>query len=596
MAVSAGSLYVDLGLSAATFQTGLQRAGKQLDTFGSKAQRVGGVARVALAGVGDGLKLALAGFTVGGALAGLRAATSDLAQLNAEAKRAGLSAEQLQELGFAAKQSRVGIDALVDGVKELQLRADEFIVTGQGSAAEAFARLGYSADELQKKLANPADLFEEVIDKLARLDKAAQIRIADELFGGTGGEQFVQLLDRGVGSVGKLRAEARLTGNVISQELVDRAVELDRQFNAIAQTVGQNLRGAVVSVVNAFAPFADMLNQIENQSNSTLQKRIDLLRAAAENMRKSSLAFAAGGGDAGIAQREAEAEQLEALLSSRPGTSITVSPAPGSAPVPASAKKGSSTSSASSKTTYADLIAVANERIQQLQVEQQALYLTADASEALRLKEEILAYAKRENISLSPQELADLESKADLYGKLSVEVAKAAEAQAEINGLGRDVVGGIVGDLRQGVDAAQAFANALDRVADRLINMALDSLFPSGGGGGGAADLLGSFFSGIFGGSKAVGGPVNAGHAYRVGERGPEMFVPDVAGRIVPNHLSAGAGAGSTTVPISITIDARGADEAGLARVQQQLVQLRRDVPAMAARSVQDARKRNVKI
>ncbi len=70
--------------------------------------------------------------------------------------------------------------------------------------------------------------------------------------------------------------------------------------------------------------------------------------------------------------------------------------------------------------------------------------------------------------------------------------------------------------------------------------MALDSLFNPAGSG--PAGLLGSLFGGTFAGSKAVGGPVNAGQMYRVGERGPEMFVPDVAGRIVPNHVMAGGG------------------------------------------------------
>ncbi|MCB5411026.1 hypothetical protein H0485_13585 [Pseudogemmobacter sp. CC-YST710] len=50
---------------------------------------------------------------------------------------------------------KAGVDALTDGLKELNLRADEFVVTGGGSAAEAFERLGYSASELKQKLTDP---------------------------------------------------------------------------------------------------------------------------------------------------------------------------------------------------------------------------------------------------------------------------------------------------------------------------------------------------------------------------------------------------------------------------------------------------------
>lgn len=43
------------------------------------------------------------------------------------------------------------------------------------------------------------------------------------------------------------------------------------------------------------------------------------------------------------------------------------------------------------------------------------------------------------------------------------------------------------------------------------------------------------------GGARASGGPVDAGLAYLVGEQGPELFVPQGAGSIVPNGASAGA-------------------------------------------------------
>jgi hypothetical protein len=46
-----------------------------------------------------------------------------------------------------------------------------------------------------------------------------------------------------------------------------------------------------------------------------------------------------------------------------------------------------------------------------------------------------------------------------------------------------------------------------------------------------------------FGGGKALGGPVNAGTSYVVGERGPELFVPTTSGKIIPNGGMGGGGA-----------------------------------------------------
>lgn len=69
------------------------------------------------------------------------------------------------------------------------------------------------------------------------------------------------------------------------------------------------------------------------------------------------------------------------------------------------------------------------------------------------------------------------------------------------------------------------------------------------GSGGGLFAGLASWASGglssLFGGFREAGGQVNAGTAYVVGERGPELFRPTASGSIVPNHaLSGGAGAG----------------------------------------------------
>lgn len=62
-----------------------------------------------------------------------------------------------------------------------------------------------------------------------------------------------------------------------------------------------------------------------------------------------------------------------------------------------------------------------------------------------------------------------------------------------------------------------------------------------------------SLFPGLF---KAQGGPVDSRTPYVVGEKGPELFIPNTAGKIIPNHaLSSGGGAavgGQTMVTYNI--------------------------------------------
>ena len=53
---------------------------------------------------------------------------------------------------------------------------------------------------------------------------------------------------------------------------------------------------------------------------------------------------------------------------------------------------------------------------------------------------------------------------------------------------------------------------------------------------------IGGAIDNVFGGGKAMGGPVNAGTSYVVGERGPELFMPNQSGTIIPNNKLGGAG------------------------------------------------------
>ena len=97
----------------------------------------------------------------------------------------------------------------------------------------------------------------------------------------------------------------------------------------------------------------------------------------------------------------------------------------------------------------------------------------------------------------------------------------------------------------------------------------------------GVNSLLSSI-PGIGGFFRANGGPVSSGKSYMVGERGPEMFVPNAGGRIVPNSDMGG----STNVVVNV--DASGSSiegdeeqgrELGLlisAAVQSEIIQQQR--------------------
>lgn len=597
------------------FARAQQTADKRFKGIEDRAKSSATRLKAAFAGIGGavggalgaiGATAGIGGLGLAGLFAGAKAAAADIAEIAAEARKAGVAVEAFQELGYAAKGAMVNIDALADGLKEMQLRVDEFIVTGAGGGAEAFQRLGYTADDLKVKLQDPAALFEEIIGKLGRLDKAAQIRISDELFGGTGGEQFVRFLDQGSGYIAKMRQEARDTGNVLNAELVQRAVEIDREFAKLSTTVGTNLKAALVGVVSLMRDFTDMLNTTESQSSATLQRRIDLLRAAAENMQKSTLAFAAGGGQEGLDRRLAEAADLQKQLDSRPGLSLTVNKPTGNLGDLSKVNTSANQAAQQLAKAYAGIVQSAEQRIKQMEVEADAVGLNTYEAEKLRVKQELLNEAQRAGIKVTAEQAAKMDELAERSADAAMNIEDAQRAHAAlidtmdaVRFTSLDVLSGFSSDLRNGISLTDALNNALNRVLDTIIEIGLQNVIKDlfGTPGTTEAGSLGGLLASFFGGFKAEGGPISAGRGYVVGERGPEFIVPRQPGFVIPNHqLGIGGGGGSVSVPIDISIDARGADPAGLARVEQQLAQLRREVPGLAVKGIQNARLRGATV
>ena len=253
----------------------MERRAKQ---FGDRTEKTLAASSARAAGIIKNFGVGLAGGLLGGLAVGsfdqlangVAKIAEGFATIGDEAKRAGLSTKAFQELKFVAEQNRIGVDSLVDGIKELNLRADEFIATGQGSAAEAFKRLGYDAATLTEKLKDPSALFTEIIGKLGQLDKAAQIRIADEVFGGTGGEKFVQLIAQGERGIRDQIRAANDLGVIVDEELIQKADELDRRWKALSTTVGVEFKKAVISAADTMSSFFDRFQQLRDQQDRTL--------------------------------------------------------------------------------------------------------------------------------------------------------------------------------------------------------------------------------------------------------------------------------------------------------------------------------------
>lgn len=231
--------------------------------------RIGGFGKAMAAGLaGSVVTVALAGVT-----GSLTSVVKGIASVGDEAKRSGLAAKTFQEWAFVAEQNRIGVDQLVDGFKELNIRADEFAVTGKGPAADAFKRIGYSGQELKRKLKDPSALMLEIIGRMEDLDKAAQIRVADEVFGGSAGERFVELLGQGEDGLRRTISRAHEVGAVLDDEMIAKADELDRKFGELAEKAERIGKGLAVGLAEFVSEVTDTSAKLEDYLENIARAR-----------------------------------------------------------------------------------------------------------------------------------------------------------------------------------------------------------------------------------------------------------------------------------------------------------------------------------
>jgi hypothetical protein len=105
-----------------------------------------------------------------------------------------------------------------------------------------------------------------------------------------------------------------------------------------------------------------------------------------------------------------------------------------------------------------------------------------------------------------------------------------------------DVLGTAIAAVITGVSKV---VNFLDDMIDKVkafIKLVKDNPVVSG---------ISGLIDRVFGGARAMGGPVTSGTSYLVGEQGPELFTPGRNGSITPNH-SLGGGRGAV---INLTVN-----------------------------------------
>lgn len=158
----------------------------------------------------------------------------------------------------------------------------------------------------------------------------------------------------------------------------------------------------------------------------------------------------------------------------------------------------------------------------------------------IRTEQQLLNEAQAKGVSLTPAVRGSISAMAEAYAEADRQAEKLQETQEEIRRrqedwreTQREALKGFVTDMVAGASATDALRGALSKLADTLMDLALDNLFGKSGEGGG---ILGAFFAGITGGQKrASGGTARKGMPYLVNEETPnsEIFVPSESGGVL---------------------------------------------------------------
>ncbi|MFI5409141.1 phage tail tape-measure protein [Kaistia sp. UC242_56] len=252
---------------------------------------------------------------------------------------------------------------------------------------------------------------------------------------------------------------------------------------------------------------------------------------------------------------------------------------------------------------FEDIVRDADARIASLRAEQAGIGLSADATARLRYEQELLNRATQAGLTLDPAQISVLKEKAAAMASLEVETSKLRDAydfaKGTFQGFFQDIRSGIADGKGLWSSLADAALNALDRISQKLVDMATDQLFASlwgnlagviGGGGGGFMSIGGTggmFANGAaFAGGRvtafANGGVVNTPTVFPMakgmglmGEAGPEAVMP--LRRLPGGRLgveSTGRGGGSNVISFApvTTITVQGnADKDTISQLKAEL-------------------------
>ena len=554
--------------------------------------KVGGFLKSAISTIVKSALAMGAAFTV--ALSAITIKTmSSIDALGKMSSKIGTTAGSLAKLQFAAEQTGVSAETMGMAMQRFTRRAAE-AARGTGEAKGALKELNLSAAELIKM-----PLEDQVLALSKSFDKvetsADKVRLAMKLFDSEG-VALVNTLGAGSDGLQAMFSDAEALGLVLSEDAVDGVEAANDSMNRLKTLFVGFSRQAVAAFAPAIDEIAKSLTElglkaadgdVQNIGEVIAKSIVDGLVSVLEVIQKMMNAFGEMAHEIKKIYRnffpskemEADKKRLNDLFST-PIEDINLF------------------SDKQYELFEAEIAALKNKI-----AGEEGDFIPFDFSELIaglvRVKDAIGVVG--EAVEPVIDEIATL-GESNWFEKLigsaldfkdiaSVAFGRVADQVFDFDSAMNSLVTGSIDAMVQGfsdmMTGAKSFGNAMKDMAktviDALMKMYIkymivqplfDMMFPNARAG---EDVPAG---------KALGGPVQANTPYLVGERGPELFMPNSGGNIIPNNKMGG---GSSSVVVQQTINVTtGVQQT----VRAEIVQLMPQIAQAAKGAVADARLR----
>ncbi|WP_196258564.1 hypothetical protein [Pelagibacterium limicola] len=550
-------------------------------------------------------------FAFGKMLGIAREAIAEFDKLGKTARTAGLSTDLYQSLGFAALEE--GVDGLDGAIEQFTVRVGA-LRNGQGELASFLDKTNKSLLEQLQLATNQEERLRLVADAIRKATTAEEKATIARAAFGKSGVDMVRILKDGADGLDDFTRRAREMGLIVDREIIARSEEMNNKLGVAQKVIDSQLKQAfvdlapvVIAAAQAIAAVANAINSVVDATRSMDQMSLNGLRRQLAD----DLAELARGPEedwvTGIDQQRVDLNQglrdrimqLTAQIAAREAAArrAMIPDAADTEIVPVGGGGSKSSPFTSAMQSISD-------RIEMIKAESAALRevnpLVNDygyAIEYARARQQLLNAANKEGLTITPALSAAIDEMAAALAAAASEGAQLAEQQnkqrqfwEEWRDVSKSAMRSFIDDLKESKTAAEALGNALEQVGNHLLTLGLNSLFGTGGTDFG---LLGKLFGFAGGGYTGRGskhqpaGIVHKGEYVFSKEATQKAGVGNldalhrslkgyaegglVGGGLALPALPAPAPGGGVSVTYAPQIDARGADVAAVARIEQVL-------------------------